>query len=170
MLMDFIDNGKEKRLEIYSKVLTELKEILNFFETNYMYQFYASSILIIYDGEEIENKVSVKLIDFAHVQKSKTFDYEKSLLEKENIKNDNKEVINLRQKDDSYIIGLKNLIQMLENIINKKEIKSDDRVIELSNSNLILDSISKNVDNIVNNISKEKGYDISENKNYKVKY
>jgi hypothetical protein len=59
---------------------------------------------------------------------------------------------------------------MLENIINKKEIKSDDRVIELSNSNLILDSISKNVDNIVNNISKEKGYDISENKNYKVKY
>jgi inositol-hexakisphosphate kinase len=70
MLVSFIDNGKEKRINLYKNALTILKELLNLFNNQYMYQFYASSILLIYDGENFENdNIIVKMIDFAHTQK-----------------------------------------------------------------------------------------------------
>jgi hypothetical protein len=39
ILTNFVDNGVEKRIQIYKNVIEILKDILNIFETQYMYQF-----------------------------------------------------------------------------------------------------------------------------------
>jgi hypothetical protein len=41
MLLNFIDNGKIIRKGIYQKILIILKDVLDYFENQYMFQFYA---------------------------------------------------------------------------------------------------------------------------------
>jgi hypothetical protein len=202
-----------------------------------------SSILFIYDGENEDDDVKVKLIDFAHTQKSKNFDFEMKLLngekiedesktnidlkketttnkinfnisnssikeeeilidenfledEKENeknkIKNENNnksfrekfqnktnseekknEILNLskRQKDESYIFGLKNLIKMIENIksLEKKDTSKNEKVIHVKDSKEFFDFINLNINKLSsndnNNEEDEKNIEYVINKN-----
>lgn len=52
--------------------LTELHAILEWFEEQRLYLFYATSLLLVYDADSLENDqsvqiVRVRIIDFAHV-------------------------------------------------------------------------------------------------------
>jgi len=84
---------------LISQVIDKLKAILEWFEGNTSLNFVGTSLLIIYDGNpalagaDPEN-VTVKIIDFAHVCKTRVDG----------------------EKDSGYILGLKNLLQAFEEV------------------------------------------------------
>ena len=60
------------KIHVIKETIKQLEKIKNWFEKQKTYHFYASSILVVYEADQIEendleNKVRVKLIDFAHV-------------------------------------------------------------------------------------------------------
>jgi hypothetical protein len=131
-LVAFIDNGKTIRTGIYKKALEKLNKIKEWFEEQTMYCFYASSILIIYDGESEDDnqEVLVKMIDFAHTQKSK------------------------KKKDDSYLFGLNHLTSTLQDIVDlklqyKKGGKGCLTYPEIENITSSISSMQSNIDSIV---------------------
>lgn len=85
----FTDNG-ELRKDLMKKCLVELEKIKQVFEKQKQFRFYASSILIIYEN----NEILVKSIDFAHVFE---------------IKDDG--------LDSGYLYGVKNIIKLINMII-----------------------------------------------------
>jgi hypothetical protein len=86
--------------------------LLEWFEKhNNHYAFYASSILFIYDGDSTDGNLQVKMIDFAHVQKLKVGGRKKHIFGKVE-----------ESRDDSYITGLRNLIESLKNICDHKTV------------------------------------------------
>eukprot|EP01080_Neovahlkampfia_damariscottae_P002638 gene2638-3835_t len=130
-LITFIDNGKMIRYNIYKIAIEKLNKIKEWFEKQTKYQFYASSILIIYDGDNDSNdNVIIKMIDFAHTQKSKN------------------------EKDESYLIGLNNLITRLLDILNEKlKYKKNGKGIliypEIEKLNNSITSMQNNIDSIL---------------------
>ena len=70
--------GSPKRVNrIRELIIGRLELIRNWFLTQKTYHFYASSILILYEGATVENerqqaaRVDVRMIDFAHVHGAK---------------------------------------------------------------------------------------------------
>jgi hypothetical protein len=129
-LVAFIDNGKKIRTEVYKKALEKLNQIKQWFEEQTTYCFYASSILILYDGEVEDGEVVVKMIDFAHTQKSK------------------------KKKDESYLFGLNHLTSTLQDIVDlklqyKKGGKGCLTFPEIENITNSISSMQSNIDSIV---------------------
>lgn len=85
----FTDKGVI-RTDLIKKCISELEKLESLFETQKLYRFYSSSILIIYENETI----IVRCIDFAHVFEIK----------------DN-------GIDQSYLYGVKSLIQVIKSCI-----------------------------------------------------
>lgn len=87
--------------------IEKLRELLAWFEKNAQFSFVGTSLLLLYDGKhhhEIDGathtpRVDVKVIDFAHVDR-------------------------LGKVDEGYIFGLKNLIQIFEQIEGVHKAKS----------------------------------------------
>ena len=123
----FFWNGISIRKDVITKVIDQLKNILSWFENQNVLHFYCSSILIIYDGcmnrgtisdgnqigehlgsssssrdtekmkpRPLPDLVQVKMIDFAHTLPSPI----------------------PRDIDHGYILGIKNLINKLNTIMN----------------------------------------------------
>lgn len=117
----FFWNGCTLRTEVIISVIEQLKQILYWFEQQMMLHFYCSSILIIYDGctdscyrnpsdgkntlevaagnersSSHTDLVQVKMIDFAHTLPSPI----------------------PKAVDHGYILGIKNLISKLTELIN----------------------------------------------------
>ena len=74
-LMSFADNksGIGGAAAVYNSchgAIHQLRELRNWFQAQKMFKFYSSSILIIYEGDEMENvedlNVRVRWVDFAH--------------------------------------------------------------------------------------------------------
>eukprot|EP00210_Caulerpa_lentillifera_P007598 g7256.t1 len=69
-LIKFADNTSGLNLrEVYYGAICKVKELYNWCQRQEMFNFYSSSILLIYEGEaesEKELRVQIKLIDFAH--------------------------------------------------------------------------------------------------------
>ena len=57
------------RLDIVESFIAQLQRILNWFRSQTVKHFIASSLLFV-SGDELETKCQVKMIDFAHVQDS----------------------------------------------------------------------------------------------------
>mmetsp|Transcript_14706 Transcript_14706/g.35493 ORF Transcript_14706/g.35493 Transcript_14706/m.35493 type:complete len:256 (+) Transcript_14706:251-1018(+) len=97
-------NGRRTRRKVAGRFKEELAPILTLMKEQCRYKFYASSILLIYegldDGEECdgESRIDCRMIDFAHV-----FPSEKA--------------------DESYICGLENFSKLLGAIADGVDIK-----------------------------------------------
>jgi len=65
----FFDNGIEnRRKEFLPLFVHKLREILSWFQGQSLFRFYSSSLLFIYEGDpNLEPRVELKFIDFAHV-------------------------------------------------------------------------------------------------------
>jgi len=93
-LSEFFHNGTTIRKNLIPLFLEKLTKVVEWAETQGDVRVYSSSVLFIYDGEiQEEERVELKLIDFAHVHK-----------------------IQDEGKDEGYIFGIKNLAQYLTNI------------------------------------------------------
>lgn len=58
-LYQFFHNGKYLRRELFESVLKKLTELKSVLEKQESYRFYSSSLLIIYDGKELQDVVVV---------------------------------------------------------------------------------------------------------------
>jgi len=92
-LSEYFHNGKELRKSLIPKFLEKIYKIKEWAESQSDLRIYSSSILFVYDADEENDNVIIKLIDFAHVFK-----------------------ITDEGKDDGYIFGVNNLVQHLEAI------------------------------------------------------
>lgn len=83
---------------VISAALERLHVILSWFERQFLFRFYSSSILIIYDAAArgVPN-VRIAMVDFAHAHP----------------------IPEESQRDESYTFGLKNLIALLERLLSK---------------------------------------------------
>lgn len=90
-----IGRRREYQLRVVESTLTRLKAIAAWFERQKRFHFYASSLLIVYEGDEIVGSspnsplCDVRMIDFSHVFNAKT-------------------------TDSNYIFGLGNLVKHFE--------------------------------------------------------
>jgi len=96
----FFSNGNCFRDKALSALILKLKDLYRAVESEQKnYRFYSTSLLLIYEGDlnskDIDtSRIDVRMIDFAH-----TFGFEEGV-----------------EQDDGYLFGLKNFIQLLENI------------------------------------------------------
>ena len=82
--------------------MRKLEEIKNWFKTQYVFNFYSSSVLIVYDSEKRNDEfddisVRIKMIDFTHV-----------VVKSKNLTN---------EIDNNYIEGLDNLISHIKKLL-----------------------------------------------------
>jgi len=92
-LKQYFSDGQKIRTEVVNKFLNKLAEIKAWFDKQSLLRIYSSSLLFVYDGSGKNPDVTIKMIDFAHV-----FD------------------IKDHGKDESYLIGLNNLIACLKKL------------------------------------------------------
>ena len=79
----------------------QLKKLVTWFKDNDVFTFYSSSILFVYEGDEMSDSFDncrLRAIDFAHV------------VEREE-----------RGRDDGYLDGLYTILRLLEDILQQQE-------------------------------------------------
>lgn len=82
------------RARVISSIVAQLRQLHDWFECNDRLAFYASSLLLVYDGDSCRgDATSAKMIDFGHVRRQ-------------------------RGGDHGYAFGLRTLISMLTALIN----------------------------------------------------
>lgn len=101
-LAQYFWNGERMRVELLPLMIDKLKELLQIIKKGVRYVFYATSLLLLYDGDENNTKVDVKMIDFGH-----TYPYTEGQI-----------------RDDGFEFGLTNLISILEKIYSIFEPKT----------------------------------------------
>ncbi|KAG8512132.1 Inositol hexakisphosphate kinase 3 [Galemys pyrenaicus] len=125
-LYQFLHNGTRFRTELLEPIQHQLRALLSVIKSQSSYRFYSSSLLIIYDGQELPErttggphpqealqpqpahgsspgelaKVDIRMIDFAHTTYKGSWN--------EHTTHDG--------PDPGYIFGLENLIQILRDI------------------------------------------------------
>ncbi|KAL2791664.1 inositol hexakisphosphate kinase 3, partial [Daubentonia madagascariensis] len=123
-LYQFLHNGTHLRVELLEPILRQLRALLSVIRSQSSYRFYSSSLLIIYDGQELSErtsgilrpqeapqvahgsspggltKVDIRMIDFAHTTYKGSWD----------------EHATYDGPDPGYIFGLENLIGILQDI------------------------------------------------------
>ncbi|XP_007460907.1 PREDICTED: inositol hexakisphosphate kinase 3 [Lipotes vexillifer] len=107
-LYQFLHDGTRLRMELLEPIQHQLRALLSVIRSQSSYRFYSSSLLIIYDGQEILQtphgsnvvKVDIRMIDFAHTT----------------YKGSRNEHTTYDGPDPGYIFGLENLIQILQDI------------------------------------------------------
>lgn len=123
-LYQFLHDGTRLRIELLEPILHRLRALLSVIRSQSSYRFYSSSLLIIYDGQELPErtpgrlhpqeapqkapgsapgglaKVDIRMIDFAHTTYKGSWD--------EHTTHDG--------PDPGYIFGLENLIGILQDI------------------------------------------------------
>ncbi|CAM1306000.1 IPMK (predicted) [Pycnogonum litorale] len=62
------------RLAVIRNVLKGLRTMLNWFDNQRSYNFYSSSVLMVYESDDVPDRTDVKMIDFAHVYNSTEID------------------------------------------------------------------------------------------------
>lgn len=95
-LMLFFNNGSSVRLELLPLILKQLQPFYDWFESQISYKLFATSLLIVYEGDRSRTKKPViRLVDFAHTYESSNF------------------------LDENFLFGLRKLKSLLENIASK---------------------------------------------------
>lgn len=118
-LSKFVHNGNQLRKSVVTSFLEKLRELFKCLEKQDKLRFFSSSLLLIYEGHDNEHCVSsnasnynqsngqeetpasVKMIDFA-----RSFHYTKMIP---------------IGADESYLLGLRNLIEMFQEILLEEE-------------------------------------------------
>ncbi|XP_026913775.1 inositol hexakisphosphate kinase 3 isoform X2 [Acinonyx jubatus] len=123
-LHQFLHDGTRLRTELLEPIQRQLRALLSVIRNQSSYRFYSSSLLIIYDGQELPertseglhppeapqpdhgsssgslSKVDIRMIDFAHTTYKGSWN----------------EHTTYDGPDPGYIFGLENLIQILQDI------------------------------------------------------
>ncbi|XP_007527506.1 inositol hexakisphosphate kinase 3 [Erinaceus europaeus] len=121
-LYQFLHNGTHLRTELLGPIQRQLQALLSVIRSQSSYRFYSSSLLIVYDGQDLPEstsggphqdlqsargsssdnlaKVDIRMIDFAHTTYKGSWN--------EHTTHDG--------PDPGFIFGLENLIQILQNI------------------------------------------------------
>jgi len=104
-LIQFIDNGHQKRLDVLPEIIQRLESLYIIINSLLKYRFYSGSLLIVYDGSFQSNHIDVRMIDFANT-----------------IRGTNDESSNNHSgPDKGYLCGLERLIGFFREISNDKE-------------------------------------------------
>ncbi|ELW69527.1 inositol hexakisphosphate kinase 3 [Tupaia chinensis] len=123
-LYQFLHDGTRLRTELLEPILHQLRALLSVIKSQSSYRFYSSSLLIIYDGQDLQErtpdglraqeapktaqdssarglaKVDIRMIDFAHTTYKGSWN----------------EHTTYDGPDPGYIFGLENLIGILQDI------------------------------------------------------
>jgi len=93
----FFHDGRTVRKDVLELFVRKVTEVDTWFRSQSYLRFYSSSLLFLYDGVKTggDTKVTLKMIDFAHVFEIKD-----------------------GGKDDGYLVGLKNLLRILNAILD----------------------------------------------------
>jgi len=94
--MLFFNNGNSVRLELLPLILKQLEPFYDWFESQTSYKLFATSLLIVYEGDSSRTKQPViRLVDFAHTYESSNC------------------------LDENFLFGLRKLKSLLESIARK---------------------------------------------------
>lgn len=104
-LMDYLDNQLD-HIPVLIRKLSRLSRIIKSLKG---YRFYGSSLLLIYDGNNKNTKIDVRMIDF-----------EKSVCPDESTKDFMYPPRHPDQPDQGYLLGLESLIHCFNSIYNEK--------------------------------------------------
>lgn len=128
-IKQFLFNGEQFRSDIIEPYLITLRKLLYIMERQSAYRFFNSSLLLMYEGDKLREEphrtvvgsrnnesndhvtkdyesfanVSVRMIDFAHVQ-----------CNTQNMNSEFPQVV-----DESYLFGLRSVIKILEDILQE---------------------------------------------------
>ena len=111
-LRKFLKPAIVLKLDVISRFIVRLKEIMHAVEKQVTYRFYSSSLLLVYDVSQIkavvdcglhdwDEFIDVRMIDFAHTTWAGA---------------DDSRVVEHSGPDDGYLFGLRNMIQLLQEI------------------------------------------------------
>jgi Inositol polyphosphate kinase len=93
----FFHNGTAVRADAITLILAKLRQLAAHMEVQTQFLFYSSSLLIVYEGDESRpSKVDVRMIDFAHTQRS------------------------CGELDVGYVSGLRYLIRVFEAVLDRE--------------------------------------------------
>ncbi|GAM16886.1 hypothetical protein SAMD00019534_000610 [Acytostelium subglobosum LB1] len=130
VICKFLDNGVRLRTELLTAISKRLAQFVTLFEQQQCYKFYGGSLLFIYDGSSNnlqDAKLSIKMVDFAHASptihngihdkstptspslSTSTSSLSTSTSECSNTNNNN--------IDEGYLFGLKNLLKIVNSLI-----------------------------------------------------
>eukprot|EP00761_Pharyngomonas_kirbyi_P000388 gb/GECH01000388.1/.p1 GENE.gb/GECH01000388.1/~~gb/GECH01000388.1/.p1 ORF type:complete len:360 (+),score=77.72 gb/GECH01000388.1/:1-1080(+) len=104
-LEEYFDNGETIMCKVIPGFLQRLQKLLEVFENNRSHHFFSSSLLFVYEGDSDDPSFDLRMVDFAHVYQTK-------------------EPLVPDEHDEGYILGLKNLIHILNSIYEKHQNKS----------------------------------------------
>lgn len=95
-LMLFFNNGNSVRLDLLPLILKQLQPFYDWFESQISYKLFATSLLIVYEGDiSLPKQPVIRLVDFAH-----TYDSNNCL-------------------DENFLFGLRKLKSLLESVASK---------------------------------------------------
>merc|ERR1712122_335594 len=103
-LQEFFKSDREFRVDVIVQVISSLKEMIDVLAKLETYRFYTASLLVTYDGQMENNLFDLRLIDFAHSTHRGLRD-----------------PIVHEGPDSGFIQGLKSLIHLLEQLVQKQK-------------------------------------------------
>jgi len=104
-LIQFIDNGHQKRLDVLPEIIQRLESLYTIINSLLKYRFYSGSLLIVYDGSSQSNLIDVRMIDFANTIRGI------------NDESSSNHIV----PDKGYLCGLESLIKIFREILNDNE-------------------------------------------------
>ncbi|KAG0739834.1 hypothetical protein G6F57_009944 [Rhizopus arrhizus] len=121
-LQAYLDNGKGCQIQHIPVIIRKLRRLARIVKTMEDYRFYASSLLMIYDGDpNSSRKVDVRIIDFANCVTADDvkYDYSQFSYPPRN-----------KGPDNGYLLGLKSLALCFEWIYKKQGGPLEDLYVE----------------------------------------
>ena len=97
--LDFLHDGRSVRWDVVPHILSQLKQVQAWLQRQRRFEFYSSSLLVVYDGAGPPESALVRLIDFAHA--------------KDNL-HGSAAAAPSRKGDRGTLVGIQNLISSLE--------------------------------------------------------
>ncbi|KYQ89313.1 hypothetical protein DLAC_09972 [Tieghemostelium lacteum] len=158
IICKFIDNGLRHRNEILTGISKRLYQLISLFEQQQCFKFYGSSLLLIYDGQSTnlqDAKINIKMVDFANctptcVDKLKqqqqlqppqqspivqpqplptsSSSIPISPLLSSSSTSINNNTCNNKDLDEGYLFGLKNLLKIINNLIQISNTTNGDTI------------------------------------------
>lgn len=112
-LIQFFDNGHEKRFDVIPAILERLESLLVILSSLLKYRFYSGSLLIVYDGSPHSNAIDVRMIDFANTIRG----------------NNDEASSNHPGPDKGYLCGLERIIGFLKDILTDQQESSNEKTV-----------------------------------------
>jgi len=118
--LDFLSDGQQVRWECIPALLLQLRDMQTWLRQQRRFEFYSSSLLIVYDADGPADSVVVRLIDFAHAKDMPAAETANPAAQPKG--------------DRGTLVGIQNLIASLEAL---QAVQGSDKVVS-SNVNIVV--------------------------------